>query len=43
MSQIAAALSIREPGSPAIALLIGLGGTVKTQISPKHAYNHDDE
>jgi hypothetical protein len=43
MIQIATALSMRNPGSPAIGLVIGLGGTGKTQISLKYAYDHDDE
>ncbi|KIM32134.1 hypothetical protein M408DRAFT_20473 [Serendipita vermifera MAFF 305830] len=43
MEKITDALRARVPGSPAIALVIGLSGTGKTQISLKYAYDHNKE
>jgi hypothetical protein len=43
MDSIHAALRTPISGSPAIALVIGLSGTGKTQISLKYAYDNDDQ
>jgi Cdc6-like AAA superfamily ATPase len=43
MESIRTALQTPAPGSPAIALVTGLSGTGKTQISLKYAYDNDDQ
>ena len=43
MEEITKVLKKRKPLSPAIALVTGLSGTGKTQISLKYAYDNDDE
>ncbi|KIM32148.1 hypothetical protein M408DRAFT_214516 [Serendipita vermifera MAFF 305830] len=43
MNAIIEALQNAPHGSPALALVTGLGGTGKTQISLKYAYDHDDQ
>ncbi|KIM32147.1 hypothetical protein M408DRAFT_214514 [Serendipita vermifera MAFF 305830] len=43
MNQIITALQKTPHDSPALALVTGLGGTGKTQISLKYAYDHGDQ
>jgi len=42
MGLINTALSSSLPGSPAVAVVIGLSGTGKTQISLKYAYDNNE-
>ncbi|KIM32192.1 hypothetical protein M408DRAFT_215228 [Serendipita vermifera MAFF 305830] len=43
MNEIIRALQNTNPDSPALAIVTGLSGTGKTQMSLKYAYDHDEQ